>query len=111
MRTMELRRLREKIHPNFNPSSSRIFYILFIIRVKFQRSLIHSAEIVLKNVRYGAYVTAYQEDATSDGIITPREARMQEHITISENCHIPTVYQHPAYESLTVFYHRFFHTA
>lgn len=40
-------------------------------------------EIVLKNVRYGAYVTAYQEDATSDGIITPREARMQEHITIS----------------------------
>ncbi len=40
-------------------------------------------EIVLKNVRYGAYVTEYQEDAESDGVITPRNTRMTEHITIS----------------------------
>ena len=40
-------------------------------------------EIVLKNVRFGAYATAYQEDAGSDGILTPRTARMTEHITIS----------------------------
>lgn len=40
-------------------------------------------EIVLKNVRYGAYVTPYQEDEGSDGIIQPRTSRMQEHITIS----------------------------
>lgn len=40
-------------------------------------------EIVLKNLRYGAYVTPYQEDAGSTGIIVPREGRMTEHITIS----------------------------
>lgn len=40
-------------------------------------------EIVLKNVRYGAYVTPYQEDAGSTGIIVPRTARMTEYITIS----------------------------
>ena len=40
-------------------------------------------EIVLKNVKFGAYVTPYQEDAGSTGIIVPRENRMTEHITIS----------------------------
>lgn len=39
--------------------------------------------VVLKNVRFGAYVTPYQEDVTSDGIIVPRTARMTEYITIS----------------------------
>ncbi|MDE7297620.1 MAG: glycoside hydrolase family 25 protein [Lachnospiraceae bacterium] len=40
-------------------------------------------ELVLKNVRFGAYATAYQEDAGSDGILTPRTSRMTEYITIS----------------------------
>lgn len=40
-------------------------------------------EIVLKNVKYGAYVTAYQEDVGSTGIIVPRTSRMTEHVTIS----------------------------
>lgn len=42
-------------------------------------------EVVLKNVRFGAYVTPYQEDITSDGIIVPRSSRMVEHITITGN--------------------------
>ncbi|MDE7324954.1 MAG: glycoside hydrolase family 25 protein [Lachnospiraceae bacterium] len=40
-------------------------------------------DIVLKNVKFGAYVTPYQEDPGSTGIIVPREGRMTEHITIS----------------------------
>lgn len=40
-------------------------------------------DIVLKNVKFGAYVTPYQEDPGSTGIILPRESRMTEHITIS----------------------------
>lgn len=40
-------------------------------------------DIVLKNVKFGAYVTPYQEDPGSTGIIVPRDARMTEHITIS----------------------------
>ncbi len=40
-------------------------------------------DIVLKNVKFGAYVTPYQEDPDSTGIIVPRDARMTEHITIS----------------------------
>ena len=40
-------------------------------------------ELVLKNVRYGAYVSPYHEDVTSDSIIVPRTAKMQEYITIS----------------------------
>ncbi len=40
-------------------------------------------KIVLKNLRFGAYVTPYQEDEGSTGIIVPRESRMTEYITIS----------------------------
>ncbi len=40
-------------------------------------------ELVLKDVKYGAYVSPYHENPGSDGVIIPRTARMQEHITIS----------------------------
>lgn len=40
-------------------------------------------EVVLKNVKYGAYVTPYQEDSGSNGIIIPSATRYTEYITIS----------------------------